>query len=81
MALRVLTYAGLLWQKLVTERRLTDGKLPPVLPVVLYSGEPRWRAPVACATSLACRTARRCGAGSRTCATISLTRAGTARRT
>jgi hypothetical protein len=48
MALRVLTYAGLLWQQLVAEGRLVaDGKLPPVLPVVLYNGHTRWHAPVA----------------------------------
>jgi hypothetical protein len=47
MALRMLVYAGLLWQQLVREQRLTpDGKLPPILPVVLYNGDPRWRAPV-----------------------------------
>ncbi len=47
MALRMLVYAGLLWQQLVREQRLMpDGRLPPILPVVLYNGEPRWRAPV-----------------------------------
>jgi len=40
MALRVLVYAGLLWQHLVKEKRLLpDGRLPPVLPVVLYNGD------------------------------------------
>ena len=48
MALRVLVYAGLLWQQLVEEKRLPrDGKLPPVLPVVLYNGDRRWAAPLA----------------------------------
>jgi hypothetical protein len=48
MALRMLVYAGLLWQQLVKERRLQPGgKLPPILPVVLYNGEPRWQAPLA----------------------------------
>jgi hypothetical protein len=47
MALRLLVYAGLLWQHLVREKRLmTDGRLPPILPIVLYNGDPRWRAPV-----------------------------------
>ncbi len=47
MALRMLVYAGLLWQQLVRERRLApDGRLPPILPVVLYNGDARWRAPV-----------------------------------
>ncbi|MBF0132676.1 MAG: Rpn family recombination-promoting nuclease/putative transposase, partial [Magnetococcales bacterium] len=49
MVLRLHVYAGLLYQQLVDERRLkpADG-LPPILPVVLYNGEPRWNA----ATSL-----------------------------
>jgi len=48
MALRVLAYAALLWQQLVREQLLpANGKLPPILPVVLYNGDPRWRAPVA----------------------------------
>jgi hypothetical protein len=48
MALRVLIYAGLLWQHLVTEKRLPpDGRLPPILPVVLYNGDRRWAAPLA----------------------------------
>jgi hypothetical protein len=46
MALRVLTYAGLLWQHLINEQRLmTHGRLPPILPVVVYNGDARWRAP------------------------------------
>ncbi|WP_193771433.1 Rpn family recombination-promoting nuclease/putative transposase, partial [Candidatus Magnetaquicoccus inordinatus] len=46
MALRVAVYVGLLYQQLVNERKLTiaDG-LPPVLPIVLFNGEPRWQAP------------------------------------
>jgi len=47
MALRVLTYAALLWQQLVREGRLAaDGRLPPLLPVVVYNGDARWQAPV-----------------------------------
>jgi hypothetical protein len=47
MALRILVYASLLWQHLVTEKTLPpDGKLPPILPVVLYNGDRRWTAPV-----------------------------------
>jgi hypothetical protein len=47
MALRMLVYAGLLWQQLVRENRLMpDGRLPPILPIVLYNGDPRWRAAV-----------------------------------
>jgi hypothetical protein len=48
MALRMLVYAGLLWQHLLKQGRLPpDGKLPPILPVVLYNGDPRWAAPLA----------------------------------
>ncbi|MEO5350864.1 MAG: Rpn family recombination-promoting nuclease/putative transposase [Magnetococcus sp. YQC-3] len=49
MVLRLDVYTGLLYQQLVDERKLTpsDG-LPPVLPVVIFNGEPRWGA----ATSL-----------------------------
>ncbi len=46
MAVRILTYLGLLYQDLINEKLLTrNGKLPPVLPVVLYNGEPRWKSP------------------------------------
>ena len=45
MALRIMTYVGLLYQDLVKQKALTlDGKLPPVLPIVLYNGETRWNA-------------------------------------
>ncbi len=48
MALRALVHAGLLRQLLVKEQRLPpDGRLPPILPIVLYSGDRRWVAPVA----------------------------------
>jgi Putative transposase, YhgA-like/Domain of unknown function (DUF4351) len=48
MALRMLVYASLLWQQLVNEKGLPpDGKLPPILPVVLYNGDRRWAAPLA----------------------------------
>jgi len=47
MALRLLTYAGLLGQQLVKERRhVINGKLPPLLPVVLYNGDTQWGAPL-----------------------------------
>jgi len=45
MALRMLVYAGLLAQDLVRRGELSDGKLPPILPVVLYNGQPMWSAP------------------------------------
>ena len=45
MALRILTYTCLLYQELVRNDALdTGGRLPAVLPVVLYNGEARWRA-------------------------------------
>ncbi|MBF0425560.1 MAG: Rpn family recombination-promoting nuclease/putative transposase [Magnetococcales bacterium] len=47
MSLRTLVYAGLLYQQLVDERKLKpDQGLPPLLPIVLYNGEPRWNAPI-----------------------------------
>ena len=45
MALRILTYTSLLYQELVRSDALdAGGRLPPVLPVVLYNGDARWRA-------------------------------------
>lgn len=45
MALRVMTYLGLLYQDLERLKLLTpSGRLPPVLPVVLYNGHRPWRA-------------------------------------
>ena len=45
MAVRMLTYIGLLYEKLIDAGTLSaDGKLPPVLPIVLYNGSARWRA-------------------------------------
>ena len=47
MAVRLLTYLGLLYQDLLKAGELApDGRLPPVLPLVLYNGERRWTAPV-----------------------------------
>ena len=47
MALRILTYTSLLYQELVRNDALdTGGRLPPVLPIVLYNGDSRWRAAV-----------------------------------
>ncbi|MBF0611310.1 MAG: Rpn family recombination-promoting nuclease/putative transposase [Magnetococcales bacterium] len=45
MALRYGGYAFLFYQQLVDERKLkaADG-LPPLLPILLYNGEPRWHA-------------------------------------
>jgi predicted transposase YdaD len=45
MALRMQVYVCLLYQDLVKRRKLgRRGKLPPVLPIVLYGGERPWRA-------------------------------------
>jgi hypothetical protein len=45
MAVRILVYVGMLYQDLIRAKQLTpDGLLPPVLPVVLYNGEPDWTA-------------------------------------
>ena len=47
MALRILTYTSLLYQELVRNDALdAGGRLPAVLPIVLYNGEARWRAAV-----------------------------------
>ncbi len=44
MALRMQVYVGLLCQDLVAQHCLTlGGKLPPVLPIVLYHGRAPWR--------------------------------------
>ena len=46
MALRMMVYVGLLYQDLLRQKRLAPtGLLPPVLPIVLYNGDPRWRSP------------------------------------
>ncbi len=45
MAVRVLTYVGLLYQDLIKAQKIPrEGLLPSVLPVVLYNGAARWRA-------------------------------------
>ncbi|MCP4605267.1 MAG: Rpn family recombination-promoting nuclease/putative transposase, partial [Proteobacteria bacterium] len=45
MSVRVLTYLGLLYQDLIRGKQFTpSGKLPPVLPIVLYNGDKRWSA-------------------------------------
>ena len=45
MAVRMMTYLGLLYQDLIRQRLLTPGeKLPPVLPIVLYNGYGPWGA-------------------------------------
>ena len=46
MALRILTYSGLLYQELIRSRapEVADERLPAVLPVVLYNGTEPWAA-------------------------------------
>jgi len=45
MALRIMIYQGLLYQDLIkTKAVLEDGRLPPILPIVLYNGKDRWTA-------------------------------------
>ncbi|WP_223879322.1 Rpn family recombination-promoting nuclease/putative transposase [Chitinimonas arctica] len=50
MALRVANYVTQLYLDLGKNRKnfplTASGKLPPVLPIVLYNGEPRWNAPL-----------------------------------
>lgn len=46
MAVRLMTYMGLLYQDLLKEGELTpDGRLPLVIPLVIYNGEEEWAAP------------------------------------
>ena len=45
MAARILAYTAQMYLKLIRGGRLpADGRLPPVLPVVIYNGERRWSA-------------------------------------
>ena len=45
MAVRLMTYTGLLYQDLIKTKQLaTQEQLPPIFPVVLYNGEKRWDA-------------------------------------
>ena len=47
MALRIWAYVALLYQDLVRGKQLgLSGRLPPVLPIVLYNGERPWQAAV-----------------------------------
>ncbi len=46
MGIRIMTYLGLLYQDLSRTGEVRPGGLfPPVLPIVLYNGRPRWTAP------------------------------------
>ncbi len=47
MALRLLVYVGLFWQQLLKEGRVApSGLLPPVFPIVIFNGDPRWTMPL-----------------------------------
>lgn len=47
MVVRLMMYCALLWQRTIHENALgARDKLPPVLGVVSYRGEPRWTAPL-----------------------------------
>ena len=46
MAVRIMTYVGLLYQDLIRQLDLERGApLPPVLPIVIYNGYARWKSP------------------------------------
>jgi predicted transposase YdaD len=45
MAVRIMVYIGLLYQYLIDTEKLTaKDKLPPILPLVIYNGNQRWKA-------------------------------------
>ncbi len=51
MAVRIMSYVGLLYQDLIRQQRLKRGApLPLVLPIVLYNGHARWKSPTNVAT-------------------------------
>jgi predicted transposase/invertase (TIGR01784 family) len=59
MALRMMVYVGLLYQDLIkTGKALADGRLPPVLPIVLYNGSARWTAETDLFKLIRCPTGR-----------------------
>jgi len=45
MAVRMMAYVSLLAQNLIRQKQLQQGKLPALIPLVLYNGQPRWTAP------------------------------------
>jgi hypothetical protein len=45
MAARLMTYTGLLYEDIVRRKKTVDGKLPPLLPIVLHTGLSPWKAP------------------------------------
>jgi hypothetical protein len=54
MAVRLLTYVGLLLEDIIRKEKLRPGdRLPAVLPLVIHSGRSRWRAPLRLETHFA----------------------------
>ncbi len=54
MAVRLLTYVGLLLEEIIRQEKLRPGdRLPAVLPLVIHSGRDRWRAPLRLETHFA----------------------------
>ena len=54
LAVRLLTYAGLLLEEIIRKQNLKPGdRLPAVLPLVIHSGRNRWRAPLRLETHFA----------------------------
>jgi hypothetical protein len=54
MSIRIMTYLGLLYQDLARTGEVAPGqRFPPVLPIVLYNGRPRWTAPTSLADLIA----------------------------
>ncbi|MBL1353751.1 MAG: Rpn family recombination-promoting nuclease/putative transposase [Zetaproteobacteria bacterium] len=48
MAVRLMTYIGLLYQNLIRTKQLPkSGKLPPVFPLLLYNGKQPWNSATA----------------------------------
>ncbi|MGD9731493.1 MAG: Rpn family recombination-promoting nuclease/putative transposase [Desulfamplus sp.] len=46
MAVRIMTYIGLLYQDIIRSQSLKRGDaLPPVVPMVIYNGRPAWKSP------------------------------------
>lgn len=45
MAVRMMAYVSLLAQSLIKQKQLQQGKLPSLIPLVLYNGQTPWRAP------------------------------------
>jgi hypothetical protein len=46
MAVRIMTYIGLLYQDIIRSQSLKRGDaLPPVVPMVIYNGKSAWKSP------------------------------------